>query len=62
MLDGDVALFSSAHFLRLLAARWLGLAVTAARHFLLGTASLSALTYEHDRSKPVVGLWNERPS
>ena len=60
-LDGDIAL-SSAHFLRVLTARWLGLAVTAVRHFLLGTASLSALTYEHDRSKPAVGLWNERPS
>ena len=60
-LDGDTALFSSAHFLRVLTARWLGLEVGAARFFILGTASLSALTYEHDRSEPVVGLWNEQP-
>lgn len=61
-LDGDAALFSSAHFLRALTARWLGLELGGGRHFLLGTASLSALGYEHDRSEPVVGLWNERPT
>jgi probable phosphoglycerate mutase len=59
-LDGDVALFSSAHFLRALTARWLGLEITGARLFVLGTASLSALTYEHDRSEPVVSRWNEQ--
>ena len=58
-LDADVALFSSAHFLRVLTARWLGLEPAAGRLFVLGTASLSALTYEHDRAHPVVGLWNE---
>jgi probable phosphoglycerate mutase len=59
-LDGDVALFSSAHFLRALTARWLGLELTGGRLFVLGTASLSALTYEHDRSEPVVSRWNEQ--
>src|SRR5882672_2065785 len=43
------------------AARWLGLEPGAGRYFLLGTASLSALGYEHDRSEPVIRLWNERP-
>jgi len=57
--DGDVAVFSSAHFLRVLTARWLGLEPSAGRFFLLGTASLSALSYEHDRAYPVVTLWNE---
>ena len=61
-LDGDVALFSSAHFLRALTARWLGLELTGGRLFVLGTASVSALTYEHDRSEPVVSRWNEQPS
>jgi broad specificity phosphatase PhoE len=54
-----VLLFSSAHFLRILAARWLGLEPQAARYFLLGTASLSTLTYEHNVSEPAIGLWND---
>lgn len=51
-VDGAVLLFSSGHFLRVLAARWLGLQPQSARYFLLDTASLSSLTYEH-ASQPV---------
>jgi broad specificity phosphatase PhoE len=58
-IDGNVLLFSSAHFLRMLSARWLGLPPEGGKYFVLGTASLSALGYEHDRSEPVIHLWNE---
>ena len=60
-MGGDVLLFSSGHFLRVFAARWLGLEPGAGRYFLLGTASLSAMGYEHDRSEPVIRLWDEMP-
>jgi len=58
-VSGNVLIFSSGHFLRILAARWLGLEPAAGRHFLLGTGALSALGYEHKLSQPVIRLWND---
>lgn len=57
--EGDVIVFSSGHILRSLAARWLGLDVGAGAHLVLGTASLSALGYEHALDEPAIRLWNE---
>jgi broad specificity phosphatase PhoE len=58
-IKGDVLLFSSGHFLRILAARWLGLEPVAGKYFLLETASLSALSYEHELSQPVIRFWDD---
>jgi probable phosphoglycerate mutase len=56
--DDQAIVFSSGHILRVLAARWLGLAPSEGRLFMLGTASVSILGYEHDKDEPTIGLWN----
>jgi probable phosphoglycerate mutase len=59
-VSGNVLVFTSGHFLRVLATRWLGLEPSVnSKFFMLSTASLSALGYEHDVTRPVIRLWNE---
>ena len=59
-VPGHVLVFSSGHFIRVLATRWLGLEVTVnAKRFMLSTASLSAVGYEKELSRPVICLWND---
>ena len=53
---GKVALFAHAHILRILAARWIGLAATGGKLFGLGTGSVSVLGWE--RETRVVSHWN----
>jgi probable phosphoglycerate mutase len=56
---GDVVLVSHAHFLRILAARWLGLPPADGRLLRLDTGTLSTLGSEH--GQPVVLMWNAPP-
>jgi probable phosphoglycerate mutase len=56
-VEGDVALFSHGHVLRVLGARWLGQPPDAGRGYALSTAALSVLGWERDT--PVLELWNE---
>lgn len=59
-VDGNVLLFSSGHFIRVLVTSWLGLEPTAnSQFFMLSTASLSALGYENDLNQPVIRFWND---
>jgi probable phosphoglycerate mutase len=53
---GNVALFAHAHILRILAARWIGLAATGGALFALGTGSVSVLGWE--RETRVIQSWN----
>ena len=54
--SGKVALFAHAHILRILAARWIGLAATGGASFALGTGSVSVLGWE--RETRVIQSWN----
>jgi broad specificity phosphatase PhoE len=58
-VGADVLLFSSGHFLRVLATRWIGMEPINARSLMLNTASLSALGYEGGLSKPAIRFWND---
>jgi probable phosphoglycerate mutase len=59
-VGGDVLVFSSGHFIRVLASSWLGFHPSVkSKYLLLSTASLSALGYDRGLAHPVIRLWNE---
>lgn len=58
-IDGDSLAFSSAHIIRMIAARWLGLPPGAGRYFFCWPASVCVLGFEHNnRDEPILALWN----
>jgi probable phosphoglycerate mutase len=58
-VNGDVLLFGHSHFFRILGTRWLGLPPGDGRLFVLSTASLSVVGYEHSLQEPAMRLWND---
>ncbi len=55
-IEGDVALFSHGHVLRVFAARWLGFSPADGARFMLNTATMSVFSYYH--TTPAVVTWN----
>jgi broad specificity phosphatase PhoE len=53
---GDLVLFSSGHFLRMVATRWIGIEPINGKSLMLGKASLSAVGYENGISQPRSGF------
>src|ERR1700735_5441541 len=60
LASGDVALVAHGHVLRVLTARWLGLAPGGGRLFRLDTGTYSTLGTEH--GYPVISTWNLPPA
>lgn len=58
-VDGNVAVFSSGHFIRMIAARHCGLPPRCGNIFYNTTANIGILGYEHDIHDPVIRLWND---
>jgi len=59
-ISGNVLVFTSGHFIQVLAARWLGVGLNTDTEFSkLSTASLSSLSYRNNQSRSMNRFWNE---
>jgi probable phosphoglycerate mutase len=58
-IGGEVLAFSSGHIIRMIAARWHGMAPVFGRVFFCRPASVGVLDFEHNsRDEPIIRLWN----
>ncbi|MDR3623960.1 MAG: histidine phosphatase family protein [Chlamydiales bacterium] len=57
-INGDVAVISHGHYLRVFAARWLLQPPLFGKLIYLNTASISIVGYEHNMQEPIIKTWN----
>jgi len=59
-IPGNLLLFTCGQFIRVLAARWIGLEpIFSSQYLMLNTVSICALGYEPDLGRTVIRLWND---
>lgn len=56
-IEGDVALFAHGHLLRILTARWMGMAAVEGEHLAFSAAAISVIGT--DRESTVIWRWND---
>jgi probable phosphoglycerate mutase len=57
--SGNVICFAHGHILRVVGVRWIDQSLTLATCMLLGTASVSILSFNHNRpEEPAIKVWN----
>ncbi len=58
-MTGNVLCFAHGHILRVIAVRWIDQSLTLGTCMLLGTATISVLSFNHNRiEEPAIKVWN----